>query len=66
MSCILAVTDPQNMQPSKGVAAISAGFIVIGLTMAYGMNCGGACNPARDLSPRIFSAIAGWGKETVT
>ena len=54
------------MQPSKGVTALSVGFIVVALTMTFGMNCGGAFNPARDLSPRIFTAIAGWGSETFT
>lgn len=64
MGCVLAVTDPHNMQPAKGVTALSVGFIIVGLTMTFGMNCGGAFNPARDLSPRIFTAVAGWGKET--
>ncbi|MEQ1843616.1 MAG: aquaporin, partial [Verrucomicrobiales bacterium] len=31
--------------------------------MTFGFNSGYAINPARDLAPRIFTAIAGWGPE---
>jgi len=30
------------------------------------MNSGCAMNPARDLGPRLFTAIAGWGMEVFT
>ncbi|KAJ8304393.1 hypothetical protein KUTeg_017976 [Tegillarca granosa] len=50
--CVLAITDENNMKPTKGLIPIS---------MTYGFNCGYAINPARDLAPRIFTAIAGWG-----
>ncbi|KAE9263586.1 hypothetical protein PR003_g33105 [Phytophthora rubi] len=36
------------------------------LGMAFGMNTGYAVNPARDLGPRIFTAIAGWGTKAFT
>jgi glycerol uptake facilitator-like aquaporin len=34
---------------------------VIGMT--FGFNAGYAINPARDLGPRLFTAVAGWGGE---
>lgn len=30
---------------------------------AFGYNCGYAINPARDLSPRLLTFIAGWGPQ---
>ncbi|TNN67014.1 Aquaporin-3 [Liparis tanakae] len=31
-----------------------------------GFNSGYAVNPARDLGPRLFTAVAGWGTEVFT
>lgn len=59
--CVLAITDENNMKPTKGLIPISIGFVVFVIGMTYGFNCGYAINPARDLAPRIFTAIAGWG-----
>lgn len=33
------------------------GFVVMAIGMCFGSNCGYAINPARDLGPRLFSAI---------
>lgn len=63
---ILAITDPRNMQPTKGVTAISIGLSVVVIGMTFGLNCGYAINPARDLGPRIFTAIGGWGTDPFT
>lgn len=63
ISCILAITDSENMMPNKGLVPIALGSIVFAIGTSFGYNCGYAINPARDLGPRIFTAIAGWGIE---
>ncbi|WAQ99001.1 AQP10-like protein [Mya arenaria] len=60
---ILAITDPDNMAPSKAMTALCVGLLVVAIGMTFGLNCGYAINPARDLGPRIFTAIGGWGLE---
>ncbi|XP_025077787.1 aquaporin-9-like [Pomacea canaliculata] len=61
--CILAMTDKRNMMPHKGLLPLAVGAIVFGIGTCWAYNCGYALNPARDLGPRIFTAIAGWGVE---
>jgi len=57
---VLAVIDPNNGVPSSMVPFAVGFFVVVnGFTFAY--NAGSAINPARDLSPRILTAMAGWG-----
>lgn len=58
---VSAITDERNMQVPKALIPIAVGITILGLLTAYESNCGAALNPARDLSPRIFSAMAGWG-----
>ena len=64
--CVMAITDEKNHGAPKGVVAISVGLAVIGIGASFGLNCGYAINPARDLGPRILTAIAGWGGEVFT
>lgn len=59
--CMMAMSDPRNMMPNKGLYPIANGLLVIGLGLSFRLNCGNAMNPARDLAPRLFSVIAGWG-----
>lgn len=61
--CILAITDPKNMVPHKGIIPLLIGLVVFVIGMTFGLNCGYAINPARDLAPRTFTALAGWGAE---
>uniref|UniRef100_A0A8C8CHI2 Aquaporin-3 n=1 Tax=Oncorhynchus tshawytscha TaxID=74940 RepID=A0A8C8CHI2_ONCTS len=58
--CILAIVDPYNNPIHRGLEAFTVGYVVlvIGLSMGF--------NPARDLGPRIFTALAGWGSEVFT
>ena len=61
--CILAITDGRNMKPNTGLLPLALGSIVFAIGTCWALNCGYAINPARDLGPRIFTAIAGWGVE---
>ncbi|XP_033750277.1 aquaporin-9-like [Pecten maximus] len=63
ISCILAITDKRNMLPHLGLQPLALGSIVFAIGTSFGFNCGYAINPARDLGPRIFTAIAGYGTE---
>ena len=59
---IFAVTDPDNASaPDPGVAAIVIGISVTLCGLAFGPLTGFAMNTARDLGPRLFLMIAGWG-----
>ncbi|XP_034163046.1 aquaporin-9a [Pangasianodon hypophthalmus] len=61
--CILAITDSRNIGAPKGVEPLAIGLIILGISVSMGMNCGYPLNPARDLGPRLFTAMAGWGVE---
>lgn len=64
--CICAITDRRNMQVSKQMVPLFIGFTVLGIGICFGANCGYAINPARDLAPRLFTAVAGWGTAPFT
>ncbi|XP_054468089.1 aquaporin-3-like [Anoplopoma fimbria] len=64
--CILAIVDPNNNPVPRGLEPFTVGFVVLVIGLSMGFNCGYAVNPARDLGPRIFTALAGWGGEVFT
>nr|XP_055036779.1 aquaporin-3b [Misgurnus anguillicaudatus] len=64
--CILAIVDPYNNPIPQGLEAFTVGFVVLVIGQSMGFNSGYAVNPARDLGPRLFTAIAGWGPEVFT
>jgi MIP family channel proteins len=63
MAVILGIIDTRNTAPPAGLAPFIVGLLVVAIGAAYGVNSGYAINPARDLAPRLFTAIAGWGTE---
>lgn len=63
MLAILAVIDGRNMNVAPGLQPLFIGLALAVVALCFGYNCGAPLNPARDLSPRIFTAIAGWGGE---
>ncbi|XP_054706631.1 aquaporin-7-like [Uloborus diversus] len=64
MFIIMAVVDKKNMHLPLYLEAIFIGLMVQTTLLAFGLNCMAPLNPARDLPPRIFTVIAGWGTLT--
>jgi len=60
---IFAIIDAKNSEVMSGLKPFMVGLTFIGVGTSFGLNTGYALNPARDLSPRIFTAMAGWGKD---
>ncbi|KAM9311876.1 aquaporin-9 [Gastrophryne carolinensis] len=63
---VFAIFDKKNMGAPKGLEPVVIGLLIMILALALGLNCGGAMNPARDLGPRVFTSIAGWGYDVFT
>jgi glycerol uptake facilitator protein len=59
---VFAVTDEYNQPVLSNLAPLIVGFIVVAVGISFGANAGYAINPARDLGPRLFALVAGWGK----
>jgi MIP family channel proteins len=58
---IFAISDGRNLAPDPKIAPLVVGSAVLLIGMTFGYNSGYAINPARDLGPRLFTALAGWG-----
>ncbi|XP_012513529.1 PREDICTED: aquaporin-9 isoform X2 [Propithecus coquereli] len=63
---VFAVFDSRNMGVPKSLQPIVIGLLIVVIASSLGLNSGCAMNPARDLSPRLFTALAGWGFEVFT
>ncbi|KAK7124426.1 hypothetical protein R3I94_018709 [Phoxinus phoxinus] len=61
--CVLALGDPHNTPAPPGLEPVLVGAVVLVIGISMGSNSGYAINPARDIGPRVFSYIAGWGDE---
>jgi MIP family channel proteins len=57
---IFALADRKNAGPAAG-GPVLVGALVMVIGMSFGWNAGYAINPARDLGPRLSTALAGWG-----
>ena len=66
MAGVMAVTDQKNVAPPAWLTGPLVGALVVAIGVAFGFNAGYAINPARDLGPRLFTAIAGWGPGVFT
>jgi MIP family channel proteins len=60
---VFALVDDKNLAPAANVLPVLVGLAVVVIGQAFGFNAGYAINPARDLGPRLFTAIAGWGSD---
>jgi MIP family channel proteins len=63
---ILAITDSRNSPAPAGLAPVIVGLLVLLIGATFGFNSSYAINPARDLGPRLFTAVAGWGGAVFT
>lgn len=63
MLLILALGDGRNFAPEGRFGPVLVGVAVVLIGMTFGLNAGYAINPARDLGPRLFTSVAGWGGE---
>lgn len=61
MLVILGLTDPRNPAIPAGLAPLFIGLTVTLLISLLGPLTMAGFNPARDLGPRIFSSLSGWG-----
>jgi MIP family channel proteins len=57
---IFAIGDRRNAGPAT-LGPVLVGALVVAIGMTFGFNAGYAINPARDLGPRLFTFLAGWG-----
>ena len=58
---IFALLDHKNIGVGANVAPFMIGLIVLTAGATFGINAGFGLNPARDLGPRIFISMVGWG-----
>jgi glycerol uptake facilitator protein len=58
---VVALVDQYNQAPRANLGPFVIGLVVLGIGMSFGANSGYAINPARDLGPRLFAWIQGWG-----
>lgn len=64
MFTVLAIVDSKNMNIPKYLWPVFIGFMIQTTAQVFGLNCMAPINPARDFPTRVFTAIAGWGKDT--
>jgi glycerol uptake facilitator protein len=58
---VAALIDPRNSPPGANLTPLLIGFVVWSIGLSLGGLTGYAINPARDLGPRVASALLGWG-----
>jgi glycerol uptake facilitator protein len=63
---VLGVTDENNKSRPQVLTAAIIGLTVTILISLFGPLTQAAFNPARDLAPRLFSVLAGWGSVPFT
>lgn len=58
---VVAIIDLRNTAVKANLGPFMIGLAVAAIGMSFGANAGYAINPARDLGPRLFAWVAGWG-----
>lgn len=60
---VSAIGDQRGLKLPQHYQPLIICFLVTSLATGFGLNCGAILNPARDLAPRIFTALVGYGSE---
>lgn len=60
---VFSLMDATNGSPPTGMVPLALFITLLGISAALGMETGFSINPARDLGPRIFTAMVGYGRE---
>lgn len=66
VAVVCALSDTRNFAPESRLGPLLVGLLVLAIGASFGLNAGYAINPARDLGPRLFTALAGWGSGVFT
>lgn len=62
LALVAALIDRRNVGPESNLAGLLIGLVVVAIGLTFGTNAGYAINPARDLGPRLWTFLAGWGQ----
>ncbi|NXA10278.1 AQP10 protein, partial [Sapayoa aenigma] len=60
---VMGILDTRNKGVPKGLEPVVVALLVLSIETSMGSNCGCPLNPARDIGPRLFTYVAGWGPE---
>ncbi|NXG19470.1 AQP10 protein, partial [Grallaria varia] len=60
---VMGIIDTRNKAVPKGLEPVVVALLVLSIECSMGSNCGCPLNPARDIGPRLFTYVAGWGPE---
>ncbi|KAI0712513.1 aquaporin [Earliella scabrosa] len=63
---VCAVNDARNGPPPPGLVPLVLFIMILGIGASLGMQTGYAINPARDLGPRLLTAMVGYGSDVFT
>jgi aquaglyceroporin related protein len=63
---VFAISDRYNTALHPSLVPLAIFFSILGIGASFGMQTGYAINPARDLGPRIMTAMVGYGSQVFT
>jgi aquaglyceroporin related protein, other eukaryote len=63
---VFAISDRKNGPPPTGLNPLVLFILILGEGACLGINTAYAINPARDLGPRLMTAMVGYGSQVFT
>lgn len=58
---VLSITDDRALAANRQLVPMYLSLLITACCVGYGLNCGAIFNPARDLGPRLFLYLVGYG-----